>query len=187
MTRRSNFMFKQNILLCCQVAQRSTRYPWEIVYPRDDLVIYSRGDWVQLQQGTIATKIKKGVKYFLVVLKKSPFEHHMGKQLCVKFGWNRLRTSAAIDVFVFLGLFENASGAVKNGFQTEFQGNWKLEIYKLFVFFSSFDWLQSCCKNLKPFDFKMGKSKPTLWGTVATRCCNRTAHAFQMALRFYGE
>jgi len=45
-----------------------------------------RGDWVQLQQGTIATKIKKGVKYFLVVLKKSPFEHHMGKQLCVKFG-----------------------------------------------------------------------------------------------------
>jgi hypothetical protein len=25
--------------------------------------------------------------------------------------------------FVFLGLFENASGAVKNGFQTEFEGN----------------------------------------------------------------
>jgi len=31
----------------------------------------NRGDWVQLQQGTIATKIKKGVKYYLVVLKKS--------------------------------------------------------------------------------------------------------------------
>ena len=45
-----------------------------------------RGDWVQLQQGTIATKIKKGVKYYLVVLKKSPFEYHIGKQLCTKFG-----------------------------------------------------------------------------------------------------
>jgi hypothetical protein len=47
----------------------------------------NRGDWVQLQQGTIATKIKKGVKYYyLVVLKKSPFEYHIGKQLCTKFG-----------------------------------------------------------------------------------------------------
>jgi len=33
----------------------------------------------------------------------------------------------------------------------------------------------------------MGKTKPPPWGTVATRCCNRTARAFQMALRFYGE
>ena len=45
-----------------------------------------RGDWVQLKRGTVETKIKKGVRYFLVVLKKSPFEYHMGKQLCVKFG-----------------------------------------------------------------------------------------------------
>jgi len=33
----------------------------------------------------------------------------------------------------------------------------------------------------------MGKTKLPLWGTVATACCNRTAHAFQMAFRFYGE
>jgi hypothetical protein len=40
-----------------------------------------RGDWVQLQRGTVATKIKKRIKYLLVVLKKSPLEYHMGKQL----------------------------------------------------------------------------------------------------------
>ena len=45
-----------------------------------------RGDWVQLKRGTVETKIKKGVRYLLVVLKKSPFEYHMGKQLCVEFG-----------------------------------------------------------------------------------------------------
>jgi hypothetical protein len=33
----------------------------------------------------------------------------------------------------------------------------------------------------------MGKTKQLQWGTVATRCCNRTAHAFQMAFRFYGK
>jgi hypothetical protein len=37
----------------------------------DELQPVRRGDWVQLQQGTVATKIKKGVKYYLVVLKKS--------------------------------------------------------------------------------------------------------------------
>jgi hypothetical protein len=53
------------------------------------VVALCRGDWVQLQRGTVATQIKKGIKYLLVVLKKLPLEYHMGKQLCVKFGCNR--------------------------------------------------------------------------------------------------
>ena len=129
-------------------------FRWDAKYAS---LLLSRGGSVQLKRGTVETKIKKGVRYFLVVLKKSPFEYHMGKQLCVEFGWNRLRTSAAIDVFVFWGLFVNASGAVK---KTDFR------------------------PNLKAFE----NWKYTNWSyfsslSIGSKC---TAHAFQMAFRFYG-
>jgi hypothetical protein len=41
-------------------------------------LLRSRGDWVQLQRGTVATKIKKRGRYILVDLKKSPIVYHMG-------------------------------------------------------------------------------------------------------------
>ena len=130
----------QRFSACCLPLVAFQIYFWPpSSFPSVNVIIVW-GDWVQLKRGTIETKIKKGVRYLLVVLKKSPIEYHMEKQLCVKFGWNRLRSSAAIDVFVFLGLFVNASGAVKKRISDRIWRQLKIgniQIVRIFLLFRS--------------------------------------------------